>query len=147
MLDIMRLSLWKTKQLRKAAKICIKTEFANFPNLKVQKIVGDAIFKVPSLGMALNQCRANLSDLYYTMHWLLSMYSDDPQFFSIASSSGHFVPLSIAFFGQTISYSVSAWQSFSERDPIGMSQSATKLKEELERYFTNDNYQLPVVFE
>lgn len=133
-----KLSVWKSKQLEKATKICMKSGFANFPNPKTQGIVNNVFFKYPPLSNALNSCYANLSDLFYTMHWTLGLYDGDNQFFDIFKSSMHAIPLSIAFFPSTVSYCVSAWQELRERDVFSSAEDVKVFKSVLLGYFVND---------
>ena len=136
--EFVKMSVWKSKQLAKATKICLKTGFANFPNLKTQTIVSKVFFKYPPLGNALNSCYANLSDLFYTMHWTLGLYDGDNQFFDIFKVSMHAPPVSIAFFPSTVSYCVSAWQELRDCDVFGAAEDIKIFKSSLWDYFVSE---------
>ena len=146
MSDIIKLSAWKTKQLQKAMKICSKDAFANFPNMKTQKIVMRTIEKFPPLIAALNMCTADYKELFYTMHWILGLYDGDSSFSEVYRTSGHFIPLSIAFFANALSYSVSAWKYFRDKDINSLSRGSFIMKQELNRYLQEPNYALPMLF-
>lgn len=133
-----KLSAWKSKQLVKATKICLKTNFANFPNRKTQTIISKVFFKYLPLTSALNSCYANLSDLFYTMHWTFELYDGDQQFFDIFKSSMHAPPVSIAFFPSTVSYCVSAWQELKNVDVFSANEDIKIFKKALLDYFVSE---------